>query len=62
MNVYTAANMSNRVSIIYTYRSPWPRRLAAACAIGVLLVACVAGYRLLQQTEGVGPVAQAGKR
>ena len=31
--------MSNRVSIAYTYRNPWPRRLALAAAILLLLSA-----------------------
>jgi len=26
--------MTNRVSILYTYRNPWPRRLAAAAGFG----------------------------
>jgi len=29
--------MNNRVSIAYTYRNPWPRRLALAAAILLLL-------------------------
>jgi hypothetical protein len=29
--------MNNRVSILYTYRNPWPRRLAFAAAIVLLL-------------------------
>ena len=29
--------MTNRVSILYTYRNPWPRRLALATVILLLL-------------------------
>jgi hypothetical protein len=29
--------MTNRVSILYTYRNPWPRRLALAAVILLLL-------------------------
>jgi hypothetical protein len=50
--------MTTQPSILYTYRSPWPRRLIASSAILLLLVACAAGYRLLQQDEALGPVAQ----
>ena len=62
MSAYTFSDMNTRASVIYTYRNPWPRRLALACAIGVLLAACVGGYHLLRQNEGVGPVAQNTKR
>jgi hypothetical protein len=29
--------MTNRVSILYTYRNPWPRRLALAAVVLLLL-------------------------
>ena len=29
--------MTDRVSILYTYRNPWPRRLALAAAVLLLL-------------------------
>ena len=29
--------MNNRVSILYTYRNPWPRRLAFTAAVLLLL-------------------------
>jgi hypothetical protein len=58
MNGYSTGTMNTQPSILYTYRNPWPRRLVAAGAILVLLVASAAGYRLLQQDEAVGPVAQ----
>lgn len=29
--------MSNHVSILYTYRNPWPRRLALAAVVLLLL-------------------------
>jgi len=29
--------MTDRVSILYTYRNPWPRRLAVAAAVLLLL-------------------------
>jgi hypothetical protein len=29
--------MTNRVSILYTYRNPWPRRLALTAAVLLLL-------------------------
>ena len=29
--------MTNRVSILYTYRNPWPRRLALTAVILLLL-------------------------
>ena len=29
--------MTNGVSILYTYRNPWPRRLALAAAVLLLL-------------------------
>ena len=29
--------MNNRVSVLYTYRNPWPRRLALVAAILLLL-------------------------
>jgi len=29
--------MSNHISIAYTYRNPWPRRLALAAAVLLLL-------------------------
>jgi hypothetical protein len=29
--------MNNRVSVLYTYRNPWPRRLAIAAAVLLLL-------------------------
>ena len=54
--------MSTQTSILYTYRSPWPRRLAAGCAIVLLVVAGVAGYRLLQPADSIGPVAQSSPK
>jgi hypothetical protein len=29
--------MNNRVSVLYTYRNPWPRRLALTAAVLLLL-------------------------
>lgn len=29
--------MTNRVSVLYTYRNPWPRRLALAAVVLLLL-------------------------
>jgi len=33
----TGLAMNNRVSVLYTYRNPWPRRLVLVAAVFLLL-------------------------
>jgi hypothetical protein len=67
MNGYSAGIMNTRTlntrtSVIYTYRSPWPRRLAVTAAILLLVAAGAAGYRLLQPADGAARIAHNGSR